>query len=56
MNKNNLVGLLAVVSLLGGSVLLSACNTMQGAGKDVQAGGKAIEKCADPDSSTCKAK
>ena len=32
---------LAVLGLLGG------CNTMEGVGQDVQAGGKAIERAAD---------
>ncbi|OYY74738.1 MAG: entericidin [Gammaproteobacteria bacterium 28-57-27] len=28
------------------SVMLAACNTVEGVGKDVQSGGKAIEKAA----------
>ena len=34
----------ALVAALVGAFVLTACNTMEGAGKDVQAGGKKIEK------------
>jgi predicted small secreted protein len=34
--------MLALVTALA----LSACNTVQGVGKDIQAGGKAVEKVA----------
>lgn len=34
--------LLALLAALG----LAACNTVQGVGKDIQAGGKAVEKAA----------
>ncbi len=40
MKKINL--LLALLMLIG----LNACNTVQGVGKDIQAGGKAVEKAA----------
>jgi entericidin B len=40
MKRLNLV--LALIALLA----LSACNTVQGVGKDIQAGGKAVEKAA----------
>lgn len=33
--------------LLTGSLMLAACNTVEGAGKDVQSAGKAVEKAAD---------
>jgi len=33
--------------LIGSSLLLSACNTVEGAGRDVQSVGKAVEKAAD---------
>ena len=37
-----------IAILLGMSVVsLTACNTVAGAGKDVQATGKAVEKAAD---------
>jgi predicted small secreted protein len=39
--------LVALVSLAGFVLGLAACNTMEGVGQDVQAGGKAIEKAAD---------
>jgi predicted small secreted protein len=39
--------LVALVSLIGFVLGLAACNTMEGVGQDVQAGGKAIEKAAD---------
>ncbi len=32
--------------VLAVSVLLAACNTVEGVGKDIQSGGKAIEKAA----------
>lgn len=40
--KNNCL----LLSLLALMLSLSACNTMQGLGKDVQRGGEAIEKTA----------
>lgn len=40
MKRLNMV--LALVALLAAS----ACNTVQGVGKDIQAGGKAVEKAA----------
>lgn len=40
MKRLNLV--LALIALQA----LSACNTVQGVGKDIQAGGKAVEKAA----------
>jgi predicted small secreted protein len=35
-----------VVVVLSVSMLLAACNTVEGVGKDIQSGGKAIEKAA----------
>lgn len=32
--------------LLTGSLMLAACNTVEGAGKDVQSAGNAVEKAA----------
>lgn len=40
MKRLNLM--LALVAVLA----VSACNTVQGVGKDIQAGGKAVEKVA----------
>lgn len=42
MKKNILVFLTATAALLG----LAACNTMEGMGKDIEAGGEAIEESA----------
>ena len=33
--------------LLSSALVLSACNTVEGAGKDVQSAGKAVERSAD---------
>lgn len=38
------IALLAIVALLP---LLAACNTIEGAGEDIQAGGAKLEKSAD---------
>jgi len=34
------------IVVLAVSMLLAACNTVEGVGKDIQSGGKAIEKSA----------
>ncbi len=39
--------LVLVATILMALGILSGCNTVQGVGKDVQAGGKAIEKAAE---------
>jgi entericidin B len=39
--------LIALLSLIGVAFALAACNTVEGAGKDVKATGSAIEKAAD---------
>lgn len=38
--------MMPAVIVLAVTVLLSACNTVEGVGKDVQSGGKAIERAA----------
>ena len=38
-----IASLLSAIFLLSTASMLSACNTIEGAGKDVQAGGKAIK-------------
>lgn len=43
MIKRILVSLLATTFLAGTLVSLGGCNTMEGAGKDVEQGGKAIK-------------
>jgi entericidin B len=39
--------LAALVALIGMVFALTACNTVEGVGKDVKATGQAIEKAAD---------
>jgi entericidin B len=38
---------LFALMLAGAASMLSACNTMEGAGQDIQQGGKALENSAD---------
>ncbi|AWK87447.1 entericidin A/B family lipoprotein [Azospirillum thermophilum] len=40
------IALFAIAGTLLGTTL-SACNTIEGAGQDVQAGGRAVERSAD---------
>ncbi len=35
------------VLLLSGSLMIAACNTVEGAGQDVQSAGQAVEDAAD---------
>ncbi|SCW40350.1 Predicted small secreted protein [Sphingobium faniae] len=42
MTKKILVAL-----LLTGSLMVAACNTVEGAGRDVQSAGEAVENAAD---------
>ncbi|HSN22360.1 MAG TPA: entericidin A/B family lipoprotein [Usitatibacter sp.] len=37
----------AIIAMILGAFVLSACNTMEGFGQDVQAGGKKIENSAE---------
>jgi predicted small secreted protein len=37
----------ALITLAGFALVVAGCNTVEGLGQDVQAGGKAIEKAAD---------
>jgi entericidin B len=37
----------AIIAIILGAFVLSACNTMEGFGQDVQAGGKKIERSAE---------
>jgi predicted small secreted protein len=39
--------LVALVALTGFVLAATGCNTVEGAGKDIKAGGEAIEKAAD---------
>ena len=43
MYRSVSLNLLALLSLLGASALISACNTVAGAGADVQQAGQAIK-------------
>lgn len=43
MVKRILASLLATLFLAGAAATLTGCNTMEGAGKDIQKGGKAIK-------------
>jgi entericidin B len=47
MAKRIATTVLSLLILLGAISALSACNTMEGAGKDVQHGGRALEDSAD---------
>ena len=46
MNRK-MVALLLLAGLAIGALLTSGCNTVEGMGKDLKAGGQAIEKAAD---------
>ena len=35
------------LALIAGSFIIAACNTVEGAGKDVQSAGEAVEKAAN---------
>jgi predicted small secreted protein len=39
--------LVALIALTGFVLIAVGCNTVEGAGKDIKAGGEAIEKAAD---------
>ena len=39
--------LVALLSLLGFALTLAGCNTVEGVGKDVKAGGEKVEKATD---------
>ncbi len=43
MIKNIFASLLAVLMLIGAAATVSGCNTVEGAGKDIQRGGTAIK-------------
>lgn len=44
MRWSRLLGVVALVALMGG---LTACNTVQGAGEDLQSAGEAVEDTAE---------
>ena len=39
--------IMILLSILGFNMLATACNTMEGLGEDVQAGGEKLEESAD---------
>ena len=39
--------LVALLALAGFAVVVTGCNTVEGVGQDIKAGGSAIEKAAD---------
>jgi entericidin B len=47
MTKRIATIVLLVLTLAGAASVLSACNTMEGAGQDIQHGGKALEDSAE---------
>jgi predicted small secreted protein len=47
MTKRIATVALFALLLAGAASVLSACNTMAGAGQDIQQGGKALENSAD---------
>ncbi|SUA51625.1 entericidin B membrane lipoprotein [Oligella ureolytica] len=46
MKLNRLSRIFLLVCCLAGIAFVSGCNTVQGAGQDIQAGGEAIEEAA----------
>ena len=44
--SNFRTALLSVMVALGAAALLGACNTIEGIGKDIKSGGKAVEEAA----------
>ncbi|WP_428312058.1 entericidin A/B family lipoprotein [Hydrocarboniphaga sp.] len=50
----NLIGTFATLAMLAGASSLVGCNTMEGAGKDVEKTGQVIQKCADTTDPSCK--
>lgn len=52
--KSSLVQMLAVLSVFGASMLTTGCNTVEGAGKDVEAAGEKIQSanCTGEDAKT----
>lgn len=47
MNEHRLIRLIASLSLAGLVAIASGCNTMHGAGKDIERGGEKIQQKAD---------
>ena len=47
MRRNWVVAVFSLLVFSGAATLLGGCNTTEGLGKDVAAGGRAIERSAD---------
>ena len=47
MRRSNMTKKWIAALMLSGSLMLAACNTVEGAGRDVQSAGKAVEDAAD---------
>ncbi len=45
--KRKIVAWLSVAGMAAAALTVAACNTVEGAGKDIKAGGQAIEKAAE---------
>jgi predicted small secreted protein len=46
INPNRVKSAVILAIALAGTLAVSACNTMEGAGKDIKAGGNAVEDTA----------
>jgi predicted small secreted protein len=46
MNKKSIKFFMMMLALVGTSAVVSACNTVEGAGEDISAAGNAIESSA----------
>ena len=46
MRWNQLVRFVALIAVTGATLLTVACNTVEGAGRDVRKGGEAVEDAA----------
>lgn len=47
MRKRTLSSILSFMLLFGGGLALSGCNTIEGAGKDIEKAGEKIEQTAE---------
>jgi len=47
MKKSSKFGLVAIILAAAACLALTGCNTVEGAGKDIEAAGEGIQKAAD---------
>jgi len=47
MKNQSVVKLTALITLLLGAIAFTGCNTMEGAGKDIEKAGEKIQNAAD---------